>query len=283
MPPERQRQGKSRNCRCDELGRKCPSCKNYTYRQRLVQRRLVEREQNLPVRLAIDSAPLPQTAETLPRFRAILPAPPHNKLDRSKLILEQAVSLFTASGRGLDPREFRAGRCISGKGAKKCGKLANVTRPRCALHTAIEEGIEVKHSGMGVGLGAFASGMYLHRKGDSPIVFNKGDVVCEYRGYVMNEEQFCRRYPPHQRAEYAFQISTDPFIVIDARDSTAGVSRYINEPPKGRAANAQYEKHPDFPKVKRVVCRAKRDILVGEEILAKYGTSKDYYSGTGKV
>ena len=99
----------------------------------------------------------------------------------------------------------------------------------------------------------------------------------------MNEEQFCRRYPAHQKAEYVFQISCDPFVAIDSRDSTAGVARYINEPPKGQQANAQFAKHPDFPKVKRALCKAKRDIFVGEEILARYGSSKDYYATAEKV
>lgn len=99
----------------------------------------------------------------------------------------------------------------------------------------------------------------------------------QYRGHVLNEEQFCRRYKPDEKAEYAFQISQDPFLVIDARDSNAGVARYINEPAKGMHANAQYEPHPKFPPVKRLVCRAKRDIFVGEEILARYGTNKGYY------
>ncbi|KAJ3050718.1 hypothetical protein HK097_008299, partial [Rhizophlyctis rosea] len=156
--------------------------------------------------------------------------------------------------------------------------------PRCPFHTAVEEGIEVRQSGMGVGLGAFASEMYSLRESEaSPIVFKKGDVVCEYRGYVMDEAQFCRRYPPNEKAEYAFQISRNPFIIIDSRDSTAGVARYINEPAKKNPSNAEFVKHPGCPEVKRVLCKAKRDILIGEEILARYGSNKEYYSTMGKV
>jgi len=94
----------------------------------------------------------------------------------------------------------------------------------------------------------------------------------------MNEEQYARRYPADEPAVYAFQLSAEPFIVIDARDSTAGVARYINEPSKGMRANARFELHPDFPKVKRAVCIALRDILVGEEILARYNATKGYYA-----
>ncbi|KAJ3038650.1 hypothetical protein HK097_003106 [Rhizophlyctis rosea] len=179
---------------------------------------------------------------------------------------------------------FRADRCIHGKGSNKCGRLANITRPYCALQTAVDEGIKVKQSGLGVGLGAFASELYNKREpAASPVIFKKGDVVCEYRGYVMNEERFCNRYSLMEKAEYTFQISRDPFIVIDSLDSTAGVARYINESPKGFPANAQFVKHPDFPEVKRVLCRAKRHILTGEEILARYGNSKGYYSSVEKI
>lgn len=170
---------RQRNCRCNELGRKCPSCKNHDYRQRLAEKRLRHPLEVLPTRLPPFPALLLPVVATPSNLRPILPAPPKSELDRCKLLLEQAASLFTASGRGLDPREFRAGRCISGKKRNKCGKLANITRPRCALHTAVEEGIEIKNSGMGVGLGAFASGLYSRRKSNSPIVFEKGTVICE--------------------------------------------------------------------------------------------------------
>jgi hypothetical protein len=95
----------------------------------------------------------------------------------------------------------------------------------------------------------------------------------------MNEEQFCRRYAVGEKAGYAFQISANPFVVVDARNSTAGVGRYINEPPKGMAANGRFERHPEFPRVKRLVCRAIKDILIGQEILARYDAQGFYQQG----
>lgn len=126
------------------------------------------------------------SAHALAGKRLILPAPPQTELERCRMLLAHAKALFAASGRGLDPREFKSGRCTAGKRNNQCGNVANVTRPRCAFHTAIEEGIEVKMSGMNVGLGAFASGHYRKRDHSGPVVFRKGEIICEVSGSAID-------------------------------------------------------------------------------------------------
>jgi len=166
-----------RRCRCEELQRKCPSCKNVTYRQNLKARKADQQLLRLPRPVR---TPIPQST---PHLRPILPAPvpvnDHSQAIACSIVLQQAINLLAAAGRAVDPEEFRAGRCTYRvkRGGESCGQLANITRPRCHAHTAVVEGIEVRLSGMGVGFGAIASQLYEHR--DGPVVFTTGSTICE--------------------------------------------------------------------------------------------------------
>jgi hypothetical protein len=167
-----------RNCRCESLGVKCPSCRNLKYRQNKAHRQSVCRALPLPVLSPLILNPAASTPQGL---CAIRPAPPKTEADRCALYVQHAASLFSSLRRGLDPREFKSGLCTAGKPGNKCHQVCNITRPRCTFHTAVLEGIEVKLSGMNAGLGVFASSEYVGRNKNSAVVFTAGSVICEVR------------------------------------------------------------------------------------------------------
>ena len=189
--------------------------------------------------------------------------------------VQLSKAYLEASTRPLDPSEFRVSRCKH----SKCESIADITRPYCADHTRSILKLAVRKSCTS-GLGFFAARI------GTGVVFAKNSVITEYRGIVRDAAQFQAAYPTG-KAEYVLEVQLrQENFFIDACNSTHGVARYINEPPKNVVppipCNAKFIKPGNFgdliKKEKHVLVIAQRDIFAGEEIFLKYGANAGYYN-----
>lgn len=114
-------------------------------------------------------------------------------------------------------------------------------------------------------------GVYAKHEDCDTIVFKAGQILCEYRGEILNKQQLNMRYGNcvENHAPYAIEIRHQGAkLFIDAfRDRC--VAAMINHAPSP-FCNVIYEEVDD-PKMTRLQVVAMRDILNGEELLADYG------------
>ncbi len=96
--------------------------------------------------------------------------------------------------------------------------------------------------------------------------FKKGEHICFYKGELLNEDEFNKRYGKDELAIYALKISKNWYV--DARDTEFYVGRYANTANEKDNNNADYVVSK-IKKTARIVART--NIRKSSEILVDYG------------
>lgn len=156
--------------------------------------------------------------------------------------------------------------------AAGCGQILTDTGIYCPRHWAVR-GLEIRPSAI-AGVGLFA----VRRKASDPaVVFQKDQKIADYTGELLGPGEW--EQEPHTAAD-SYLLSVGDGWVIDARSRTgSSIARYANDARStGRKNNARLK---SYPKTRRGVLLAMRDIKDGEEITVSYGNS--YWAPKGKT
>jgi hypothetical protein len=148
------------------------------------------------------------------------------------------------------------------RNGEQCKNKCCIGIELCRTHVTIEKHLQIKKSTIAnAGLGLFA---YKINSGQNDIIFKKDQIICDYEGEEIDEDELRHRY--HQyTAPYCIQIANDEYL-----DSALerGIGSLANNKPHHNNAKFCISKRNGQS---RVTIKATQNIRQGNEIFIAYG------------
>ena len=145
-----------------------------------------------------------------------------------------------------------------------------VVKEAIAMINEVNQQLEVKRSSIPGIARQYPYGVFARRR------LRKALVIGSYRGEVIGQAEFDRRYPTNQ-SRYVLELKRR--VYIDATDPfKAGAGRFVNDCGPGRKPNVKYVRCKE-----KILLQTLRLILPGEELLSSYGSAYYWKEGEQKA
>lgn len=158
--------------------------------------------------------------------------------------------------------------CLSSNG-ERCRIKSVIGSTFCWIHLLHQKHLRIKESNIAnAGNGLFA--LWVKNPPEDGIIFREGDEIIRYHGEVINNAELNHRYGRYT-APYGIQINRNRFEDA-ARER--GPGSLINHTANKTLANCRFavsRNNRDRSLDDKIVVKATRNIMNGQEILVNYG------------